>query len=166
MSDNKLSPDELQMQQFARSRIYRMLSNGFRLLTSVACCYSSRDKKLSRFSFDKTKEFIFHWMNRDLQLANLPLPPIRYRERLFQTFTELAENQARFPLTEEAPADCPVCGTRLTTAYYTPLVCEHCMQPVLDALDELVRAAATKWTPEQLRESYLEWLKDVQKYNK
>lgn len=126
----------------------------FRLLTNKACFYASRKNNHDRTTLEMLDKFIYECVDQTLQLLGWPLPAMHHKERLSKAFAELAANQGRFPFTKEKTTHCPVCGTQLVTAYDEPLVCEHCLQPVLDALDDLVRATTTEWKPEDLRESY------------
>lgn len=161
MRNTELTQDELQRKWLTGFRLHGLMTLVFRSLTLAACAHASRSKDLQRNPLGKLRERIFNWVDHHLQLCGNPLPPVHLKEQLFRSFTELAASQAKFPFTDKDPTHCPVCGSKLESAYTEPLVCESCIQPVLDALDNLVRASVTGWTPEDLRKSYLEALQSV-----
>ena len=74
------------------------------------------------------------------------------KEQLFRAFKELAEQWSKYPLVDSNEVHCLICHGELTTVYDEPTVCEHCIQPVLEALDNPVRASTSLSTPELLRE--------------
>jgi len=94
-------------------------------------------------------------------LLDMPLPPTAAKEALYREFVRLAHNREKFPLNEEECNCCPVCRSPLVTLYDEPEVCEKCLQPLFDALDNLVRLTKTVLTPENLREEYIEALRSV-----
>ena len=157
----ELSKAERHKRGMERFRLYRILTLSFGFLTTEACCYASRSKELRRKPLEVVRHRVFNWVDRHLQVFHMPLPPVELKERLFDSFSDLVANQGRHPFTNGDPKNCPACGSQLVTTYNEPLVCERCMQPVLDALDELVRATTTLWTPEDLREAYLNALNSV-----
>lgn len=142
-------------------RLYQQLTLAFRVLTLDACRHSSRCQRLYRNPLAGIEHTVSNWLESDSDLFHVPHLPIELKAQLFEAFEKLSIDQSRFPFSDSDPMHCPVCGSQLVTAYNEPLVCERCMQPVLDALDELVRATTTLWTPEDLREAYLNALNSV-----
>lgn len=151
---NNGTPDQ-ETARFNKESLYRLLNETFRLLIHRACGYASRSREIRRSPLEKVARAIFSWVDCRLRRLGRAVPNENLKEGLFREFLVLQKNQEKFPLTDPEPEHCPVCGTRLTTAYDQPLVCERCLQPVLDALDALVRGTDTEWTPEELRERYL-----------
>ena len=108
-------------------------------------------------------EELSHYIDQrfdEIRDAHLPHEPYAIaKKQLFQAFDELAKNGASFPYDDAHPLQCPVCEGDLKTAYNRTLVCERCMQPVLNALDNLVRCSTTDTAPERLRtiaDSYID----------
>jgi hypothetical protein len=126
----------------------------YSMLVWDACAYAgpTKETKLEeRRPMEELSNYIHKRFDdlRDLHAA--PEPYAMAKERLLRAFGALADTRSKFSFDESDPDRCPVCHGKLMTVFNEPMVCEHCMQPVLDALDDLVRASTTEWTPEQLR---------------
>ena len=134
----------------------------YSILVWEACAYAGTKatKSVERWLVEGELSGYIHQRFDDLRDVHAAHEPYAMaKERLLRAFGALADAQSKCPFDDSNPLQCPVCHGELTSVYNRPMVCERCMQPVLDALDDLVRAATTEWTPEQLRKlagSYFE----------
>ena len=162
MTDEEKKWWEEEKQRLAKAERWLELRNSYAMLVWEACAYASPAKKtkfLDRWPMEELSININKWFD-DIRDADAMTGPYTIaKNRLFQAFSELAESRTRFLLDDSNLVRCPICQGDLTSAFNEPMVCERCMKPVLDALDDLVRASTTEWTPEQLRKlagSYFE----------
>jgi len=118
-----------------------------------ACSYvrpTAAGKPVERWNLEKLRNLINDRFDGLCDDHSSSEDYAKAKERLFHALSELAAHPT-VVLTEGLPICCPTCRGEFTAAYKEPMVCEYCMKPVLDALDNLIRILTTDPTPEKLR---------------
>lgn len=91
------------------------------------------------------------WADSELQMLGESKDLTNQKHRAVLEFEKLVAARDDAPASSKRPGVCLMCGAPLTVACYSDeLICMHCAKPVIDALDDLVRASTNRYTPQEL----------------